>query len=784
MSALLSNYINYFKDIFNIDKNEYNSTYHALDKESNKTVFLKIYDKSSIEEGPTDLLYKQIENEKTLTQLCKNDNIIELYKILETDISIIFVYELCDNNLLDYLLENGELNKNKEFFIKIVQSLAIALKVLNDKKIIHRDIKPNNIYIKKINNDNQNKNNIEEDDENNIEDNCIIKLADFGSSIRREENDSIQIGTLLYLAPEIIQNLDYDEKVDMWSLGITLYQLYFGFPPYGIEYDFNIIEDKILSNNFIFKFSEIPTLDILFKKLLTIDPKERMTHEEFYNFVLNKDFMKPNIIYHKEIYGNIYNEIQNIIKSKEYKNLKIGPLISNESNIPEIINEENMNKIVEFSDVFDIVYKYKKEEQKQNKKKKYNNILYYNEDKSHPKNLALEIEMFEKETTGTFFFINNIISLDYIMYEIYNQYRCNKKYSFNLIIPGSCFEKVFNSLKERYKECFNHICIFCRYIEKYLYLKENYNKITDIYKSKKDVIKEFIIKYSKENIQPFPVISFITYEEYRKKYFSNHRRISLFYGELSKDSYIENFNKIKQLIKNDKNDLYRKDTTLIKAFETFNISEDIKNVNQKIINEYTKNTFFGDLNRWLRILGKYSYEEVAYFTSRFMYSLNQYGYDKQKFYNCDNAILYRGAKLYLSSLLSYEKAKEKIIILTAFTSMSMKKEKAEKFAKVKNKDSKEFSVMFYITNLSKTNWISNGIDVHDISKYKKELEVLFHPFSFYIVKNVKINVENKTAEIYLETIGKKEILEEKIKNGYYVKYNKDLKIVESIITDD
>ena len=162
-----------------------------------------------------------------------------------------------------------------------------------------------------------------------------------------------------------------------------------------------------------------------------------------------------------------------------------------------------------------------------------------------------------------------------------------------------------------------------------------------------------------------------------------------------------------------------------------------------------------------------------------MYSLNQYADDKKKYYKKDNTILYRGSKMPLSSLLSYEKAKEKIIILTAFTSMSIKKEIAQKFAKVKNKNSKLFSVMFYITNIFKHNWKSNGIDVHDIAKYKKELEVLFHPFSFYIIKNVKINLEKKTAEIYLETIGKKEILEEKIKEGYNIKYNEDSKIVES-----
>ena len=233
----------------------------------------------------------------------------------------------------------------------------------------------------------------------------------------------------------------------MWSLGITLYQLYFGFPPYGMEYDLDLIEDKIFSDNFIFKFSGIPTLDILFKKLLTINPEERMTHEELYDYVLSKEFMKPNTIYKKDKYGNVFNELLNIKNSQEYKNLNIEPNEIKEHYVLPEITENNMKKIVEMSDTFNITYKYKKEKEKQDINKKYINILYYNEDKSHPKNIAKEIKMFEEETTGTFFFINNITSLDLIMYEINKKFKIDKKYAFNLIIPGSQYEKVMKSLK-------------------------------------------------------------------------------------------------------------------------------------------------------------------------------------------------------------------------------------------------------------------------------------------------------------------------------------------------
>ena len=767
-STLLSIYKDLFIEIYPVDKKEYCYTFEATEKETDRLVFLKVYDKKLIEDGPKELLLKKIKREEELTQLCKCENVIELYKVLETDISIIFVYEKCEEENFD----NYNFGKVKDnyniYFIKIARSLANVLKVLNEKKVIHRDIKPNNIFLKKI----------DPQSDEEIEDNCIIKLGDFGSSIKREENDHMQIGTLLYLPPEIIQNEDYDEKCDMWSLGITLYKIYNGFTPYGLEedVDYDLIQDKIYSDNFIYKFSGIPTLDILFKKLLALNPKERMTHKEFYDYVYSEEFMQLGVIYKENIYGNIYKEIQIIKSSEEYKSIKIN-LTVNEINEPNAIKADQMKKITKIAPAFDIAYKYKTEKEKNIKKIKFNNILYYNEDKSHPKQLALEIEMFEKETTGKFFFVDDISAFEIILNEIYNQVIIDKKFAFNLIITGKAYEKISNLIKNKYEVCFNHICIFCMNIQKYTPLKSENKKIEIISKSKKEVISKFIKFYSDENTKIYVVIGFITYEEYQKEYFNHHLKISLYYGHESQESYLENFEKMKQLIKDDKSQIKQKEKVLVNAFEKFSLEEDIKDVNEKIINEYSKNTFFGEINRWLRNLNKYSNDEIAYFTSRFMYSLNKYGIQNGKYFNQNNTI-YRGAKLKYSSLLEYEKAKGKVIALTAFTSLSLELKVAQRFAKTKNKI--EFSTIYYINNRYYKDWISNGIDIIDIARYKKEKEVLFLPFSFYIINDVKINLADKKAEIYLETVGKKTILELEIQKGKVIKYNENLKIIEPI----
>ena len=160
---------------------------------------------------------------------------------------------------------------------------------------MHRDIKPNNIFINENNN--------------------IIKLGDFGCSIYIKDNKSDPIGTIFYTAPEIIKNLKYDEKCDLWSLGVTLYELYTGELPYGPDTTAFSIKKAIYDEkNFKFENTGKPSLDILFKRLLVINPKNRMTFDELFKYVFNENFMENDDFYINN-YKNIYENI--LIEQKE-----------------------------------------------------------------------------------------------------------------------------------------------------------------------------------------------------------------------------------------------------------------------------------------------------------------------------------------------------------------------------------------------------------------------------------------------------------------------------------
>ena len=178
------------------------------------------------------------------------------------------------------------------------------------------------------------------------------------------------------------------------------------------------------------------------------------------------------------------------------------------------------------------------------------------------------------------------------------------------------------------------------------------------------------------------------------------------------------------------------------------------------------------------------YELFIYFTSRFMYCLNSYAYSYNQYYKENKSILFMGDKLYYSNLLSFERAIGKIILLSRFIITTNEEHIAkvnagrEKEKQVYNTNGK-FCVMFYITNLySNEQWISNGIDEHYCLKDENEHKILFLPFSFFRVIKVDLDINNYKADIFLETIGKKEILEEKIRLGKEIKYNPDENIME------
>jgi len=153
---------------------------------------------------------------------------------IENTTSILFIQmELCDKTLYDYInYETKQFNNSLKYFEELLQ----GIQYLHSLDIIHRDIKPSNIYL--LNNQ--------------------VKIGDFGLSTIKKDNInkmSDDIGTNFYLAPEILTG-EYDNKIDIYSLGIILIELLLETQTISEKYQImkNILKQKNFNKH---KFNKI-----------------------------------------------------------------------------------------------------------------------------------------------------------------------------------------------------------------------------------------------------------------------------------------------------------------------------------------------------------------------------------------------------------------------------------------------------------------------------------------------------------------------------------------------
>jgi len=215
ISQMLEKYKKEYKDLILEEDTNNNKIFSAFNVINQRSCILKVINKEKLKLGDYTFLKKQIKREEEITSSCNSEYTVNLYRKFETTNYIIFELEYFEESIYKYFQENGPLGRDLNFFKYIVQQLANALRILYQRGIMHRDIKPQNIFYKIENGEQK------------------IKLGDFSCSILIKDNTSDPIGTFIYSSPEIISEIDYNEKSDLWSLGITLFEIFFGYPPYG-----------------------------------------------------------------------------------------------------------------------------------------------------------------------------------------------------------------------------------------------------------------------------------------------------------------------------------------------------------------------------------------------------------------------------------------------------------------------------------------------------------------------------------------------------------------------
>ena len=290
--------------------------------------------------------FEPIYSEINIQSRINHPNIIKLLFAKESKTSFDLVMEYAPKGtLFDCIVKSGGFSENVayNYFIQIV----LAIKFLHDNQIIHRDIKPENIL---------------------LFGEGTVKLCDFGWAIQTYEKlppDSF-FGTAEYMSPEIINHKCYGKCLDIWTLGILLYELIHSFSPFRPQ-KAKFTEDEIIDNirKHDLKFYRSVTEECkkLICGLLEYDENKRFTVED----IINSDFIKihekiegKNIIFNRDrlkndnIAINLYEDINNdgIFNNIEHSLMKNVDEIGNANKSICQTNRENKDNFIFFSNKF------------------------------------------------------------------------------------------------------------------------------------------------------------------------------------------------------------------------------------------------------------------------------------------------------------------------------------------------------------------------------------------------------------------------------------------------
>ncbi|XP_075227515.1 serine/threonine-protein kinase GA29083 [Lycorma delicatula] len=202
----------------------------CFDKVKNIECALKIIDKSKCA-GKEHM----IENEVAILRSVQHPNIIRLIAEHDTPSELYLVMELVKGgDLFDAISKAVKFPENDAQIM--TQNLASALAYLHELNIVHRDIKPENLLV--------------EMDGDRVH---LLKVGDFGLAQRVTEPLFTVCGTPTYVAPEILIEVGYGLKIDVWAAGVILYILLCGFPPFvSANNDQEELFDDILSGQYGF----------------------------------------------------------------------------------------------------------------------------------------------------------------------------------------------------------------------------------------------------------------------------------------------------------------------------------------------------------------------------------------------------------------------------------------------------------------------------------------------------------------------------------------------------
>lgn len=241
--------------------------YKAIDGDTGKIWAIKRLNKKDI---CTPKLKSLVDSEISIMKEITHPNILKLEEMLETDTHYYLVLTYCNQgDFENYMSKNSKLNLEESEAVGFLKQIMNGFQELRKRKILHRDFKLANLFL----NDG------------------VLIIGDFGLAKKGVEMTSTQVGTPLTMAPELLfenNGKAYNSKADLWSIGCVYYQMLFGEPPFFALSIPELKSDikKKVSQGIPFPRNISEESKDLIRRLLCIDPKERIEWDAFFNHSL------------------------------------------------------------------------------------------------------------------------------------------------------------------------------------------------------------------------------------------------------------------------------------------------------------------------------------------------------------------------------------------------------------------------------------------------------------------------------------------------------------------
>lgn len=199
-----------FEIIEGIGSGNFGMVLKARHRTTEEVVAIKQVPLTNTDKEDIDSIVKEVE----ILQQCRHPNIVRFHGTYQSLGFLWIVMEYCEGGSVDLIYELLRRPLSEPLIAYVCRQVLQGLRYLHERHCIHRDVKGSNILLTR---DGQ------------------VKLADFGVSTELKHTLSRRnsfIGTALWMAPEALTEKDYDNRVDIWSLGITTIELAEGQPPY------------------------------------------------------------------------------------------------------------------------------------------------------------------------------------------------------------------------------------------------------------------------------------------------------------------------------------------------------------------------------------------------------------------------------------------------------------------------------------------------------------------------------------------------------------------------